>query len=176
MVYSSPIIIRRAQLHDVKLLTDLGREAFVQAFGHLNSPENMNRYLEGSFSEDIIKNELCTIYSTFHILSIENEPAGYARLLGHNAEACVKANKPIELVRFYLLQKWVGRGVAGQLMQECLNEAARNEYDVIWLGVWTENHRAVAFYKKWGFDVVGTHSFWLGDDEQTDYIMARQLV
>ena len=32
---------------------------------------------------------------------------------------------------------------------------------------------AVAFYRKWGFEVVGEHLFMLGDDPQRDLLMRR---
>jgi ribosomal protein S18 acetylase RimI-like enzyme len=46
---------------------------------------------------------------------------------------------------------------------------------VLWLGVWERNARAQAFYRKWGFDDVGEHSFKLGDDSQRDLIMRRDV-
>ena len=45
----------------------------------------------------------------------------------------------------------------------------------LWLGVWERNARALAFYRKWGFDVVGEHTFKLGEDPQHDLIMRRDL-
>ncbi len=35
--------------------------------------------------------------------------------------------------------------------------------------------RAEAFYRKFGFVVVGSHAFVLGTDVQTDRLMARRL-
>ena len=47
--------------------------------------------------------------------------------------------------------------------------------DALWLGVWGENRRAIRFYEKQGFGVVGRQSFVLGDDEQSDLVLARLL-
>ncbi len=47
--------------------------------------------------------------------------------------------------------------------------------DVLWLGVWEHNQRAIAFYHRWGFAIVGTHTFQLGADLQTDFLMQRSL-
>ena len=44
-----------------------------------------------------------------------------------------------------------------------------------WLGVWERNARAQAFYRKQGFAPVGTHTFVLGSDEQTDEIWVKPL-
>ncbi len=45
----------------------------------------------------------------------------------------------------------------------------------VWLGVWEENLRAIAFYKKNGFEEFDKHIFKLGDDEQTDIMMKLEL-
>lgn len=45
----------------------------------------------------------------------------------------------------------------------------------IWLGVWGKNENAIAFYKKMGFVQTGVHSFYMGDEEQTDFIMTKIL-
>ena len=47
--------------------------------------------------------------------------------------------------------------------------------DALWLGVWERNPRAQAFYRTCGFAVVGTHTFVVGSDPQTDHVMARPL-
>jgi ribosomal protein S18 acetylase RimI-like enzyme len=58
-------------------------------------------------------------------------------------------------------------------MKACLDEAERAGCDLVWLGVWERNPRAIAFYHKWGFEQVGTQTFQLGDDMQSDWIMSR---
>ena len=45
----------------------------------------------------------------------------------------------------------------------------------MWLGVWEENHRANAFYRKHGYAEVGEHVFMLGADAQRDLILAKIL-
>ena len=57
----------------------------------------------------------------------------------------------------------------------CLAMAARDDYPVVWLDVWEKNPRAIAFYEKWGFKIVGEQSFQLGADLQHDWLMSRSL-
>lgn len=45
----------------------------------------------------------------------------------------------------------------------------------LWLGVWERNPRARAFYGKSGFTDVGSQTFLLGTDEQTDRVMELTL-
>ncbi len=61
------------------------------------------------------------------------------------------------------------------LMQACLDEAAKQGCDTVWLDVWEPNVRARAFYRKWGFIEVGTQLFQLGSDLQHDLILQRSI-
>jgi hypothetical protein len=45
----------------------------------------------------------------------------------------------------------------------------------MWLGVWEHNHRAKAFYERWGFGAAGVEIFRLGNDNQTDLLMQLAL-
>jgi GNAT superfamily N-acetyltransferase len=170
-----PFSIREAKPGDAALLADLGTRAFSQAFAGLNTPENMALYLAGAFSPRKQADELAMPGCTFFIIENEGIPAGYARLQAGSTKLCVTGAKPVELVRFYVLQQWVGKGIAGMLMEACLKSAKESGHDVIWLSSWTENPRAIAFYHKWSFKEVGGSTFILGEEIQEDVIMAREV-
>lgn len=68
-----------------------------------------------------------------------------------------------------------GSGLAQQLMAQVLARAEAAGAAPLWLGVWERNPRAVAFYRKWQFDVVGEHIFTLGEEPQRDLVMRREI-
>jgi len=167
--------VRRATHQDNVLLSRLGAETFEYAFGPDNAPEDMQLYLHSSFSPEVQAAELADHSSVFLVAELAGEPVGYARLLEANPPPGVIGSRPIEIVRIYALPDWIGHGVGPTLMRACLKEAALRECDTIWLGVWERNARAIAFYTKWGFVSVGSHAFLLGNDPQTDTLMARPV-
>jgi GNAT superfamily N-acetyltransferase len=172
---SSQIQIRVGEQRDAALLAHMGRETFTQAFGAMNTPKDLSAYLAGAFHETIQAKELSQPGSRFIIAEVDGEPAGYARLVGGSSETCITGRQPIELVRIYAMEQYIGKGVGAALMQACLAEGRKGGHDIIWLGVWQKNARAITFYQKWGFAIAGTHPFVLGNDVQTDYIMERSL-
>jgi GNAT superfamily N-acetyltransferase len=171
----SEIRIRLGEQSDAALLAQLGRETFTQAFGAMNTPEDLSAYLAGAFHESIQAKELAQPGSCFLIAEVGGEPAGYARLLSGSSETCITGIQPIELVRIYALDQYIGKGVGTALMRFCLEEGRKVGHDTIWLGVWEKNTRAIAFYQKWSFSIVGRHQFELGSDIQTDFVMERSL-
>jgi ribosomal protein S18 acetylase RimI-like enzyme len=60
-------------------------------------------------------------------------------------------------------------------MQTCIEQSRSRGYKTIWLSSWELNDRANAFYKKWGFKVVGSQKFTVGSDVQNDFILSREL-
>ena len=66
-------------------------------------------------------------------------------------------------------------GFGSRLMDEAVRLAAERKKGYIWLGVWGKNERAIRFYEGKGFYRTGSHTFTVGNDEQTDYIMRKEL-
>ena len=168
-------IIRRADSSEAELLADLGARTFAEAFAAENTPENMSAYLAQAFTPESLADELADPLATFLLALIEGEVAGYAKLYQGESARCVTGERPVELARIYVLQKWLGSGVGRALMQRCVDEARASGAGVLWLGVWQRNLRALAFYRKWGFTTVGEQGFQLGSDAQTDWVMQLAL-
>ena len=166
---------RRATAADNTLLAELGAETFRDTFAVDNTPENMAAYLAASFSPAKQAAELADPAERFLIAEVGNEVVGFARLKFEPAPEAVGGQRPMEISRFYARKAWIGQGIGARLMQACLDEAAAEGCDLVWLDVWQRNPRAIAFYQRWGFVVVGTATFVVGDDPQEDFLMARPL-
>ena len=169
------ISIRRATQADASLLAELGARTFRETFADENTPEDMEAYLSDAFTPARLTEELTDAASTLWLAEVGGEPAGYAKLRAGEAPSCVEGDGAVELVRLYVLRKWLGRGVGEALMRECVEGARRQGFRTMWLGVWERNPRAQAFYRRWGFRHVGEHVFQLGSDAQTDWLMEREL-
>lgn len=166
----------RPGLHnDVFLLSELGRATFRSTFAPYNTPENMEAYLAENLSEEKLAEEMLDPDSTFLIAELSGKPTGYAKLRIGPADPSVTGAKPIELMRLYVLSESIGHGIGARLMRECIDVATRRGYETLWLGVWEQNYRALAFYRKWGYEKVGSHIFQLGSDAQTDWILQKSL-
>jgi diamine N-acetyltransferase len=169
------ITIRHAVSEDAEMLTALAARTFYDAFAPLNKPENIKVYMADAFTLSRTKEDLVDPRVKVLIVEVEGEPAGYAKLRAGEAPECVTGPNPIALTRIYVEQKWLGSGAGGALMQACIDEARQAQHQTIYLGCWEKNHRAMAFYLKWGFEIVGSHTFQMGDELQKDWWMERSL-
>ncbi len=169
------ILIREATTKDAKLLVELKQQTFRDTFEGENEPGDMDIYCERHFNENIQRSELESNQFTLFICECEGETSGYAQIHWQSDTDSIDARNPAEIQRFYILKQWHGKGVAKQLMKVCLEEIANHLCDIVWLGVWEHNQRAIAFYQKYLFNVVGNKTFTLGTDHQNDFIMSRRL-
>ncbi|MDX1434731.1 MAG: GNAT family N-acetyltransferase, partial [Gammaproteobacteria bacterium] len=167
--------IRRAGADDAAAVAAFGARTFAAAFGADNRPEDMHAYLETSFDRARIAGELADADTVFLLAEDGGELAGYAMLRHAPAPAPLARERSMEIVRIYAATARIGRGYGSALMAACLDEARSRGCDSIWLGVWERNERAIAFYRRWGFEVIGAHDFVLGSDVQNDLIMAKRL-
>jgi ribosomal protein S18 acetylase RimI-like enzyme len=168
-------IIRRAERDDAAALARLAERAFRDTFSTENDPVDMEQHCSKNFGSEIqlreIENpELVTL------LGEENgELIAFAQIRLRSKIECVSAKRPSELYRLYVLSPWHGLGIAHELMKEVLATAKRAASDRIWLGVWERNDRALAFYRKFGFNEVGDYVFHLGQDSQRDLVMVLEV-
>ena len=174
-VFHSSLVIRRGKPRDAGLLAELGARTFSDTFAADNTPADMAAYLASAFNPEQQAAELADPQCSFHIAETNRVAVGYAMLRSGNVLPDVTGDKPIELVRLYVSRESLGSGVGAALMEACIGEAKQTGYQTLWLGVWENNHRAQAFYRKWNFHEVGTHVFHLGDDPQTDILMQRAI-
>ena len=172
---STDLSIQQAGPKDASMLAELGAQTFKDAFGEQNNPEDMERYLAEAFTPQKMLEEIADLASSFFVAYLNREPVGYIKLRTSKQPDCIEDPSPIELERIYVHQHCIGKGVGAALMKEAVQQGKAAGFNTLWLGVWKENHQAIAFYKKWGFDVVGEHEFVVGTDVQYDHIMARTL-
>ncbi|WP_042721480.1 GNAT family N-acetyltransferase [Flavobacterium sp. B17] len=169
------IIIKKVYNDDPEILQQLARDTFYETFSKHNSEEEMQKYLDESFSSEKLLKELNTSDSQFFI-AWENENAvGYLKINTGKAQTELHDENSLEIERIYVKSSHHGKKVGQLLYDKALETAYEKGKKYIWLGVWEENQRAVSFYRKNGFVEFDKHIFRLGNDEQIDLMMKKIL-
>lgn len=169
--------IRSATPADAEWLAALAERTFRDTFSDDNSTGDMEMYVRGSFSLERVGAELADRANTFLLAFLDGaeQPTGYAKLRTGVVDPSVAGPDPVELERLYVDRSAIGRGVGAALLRASLHVALSVGHRTLWLGVWERNTRAIEFYRRWEFEVVGDHVFRLGSDDQRDLIMARPV-
>ncbi|SEI01387.1 Ribosomal protein S18 acetylase RimI [Halobacillus karajensis] len=169
------IKIRTCTLEDVHTLQEISYETFKETFEDQNSPENMRAYLDKAFSLKQVEKELLNPSSHFFFVYVNHEIAGYLKVNTGEAQSEEMGKDFIEIERIYIIRNYQKQGLGKYLLNKGEEIALEHNKRKIWLGVWEKNEQAISFYKKMGFVQSGAHSFFMGDEEQTDIIMTKRL-
>ncbi|MCL6601652.1 MAG: GNAT family N-acetyltransferase [Paenibacillus sp.] len=168
--------IKKCSLEDLQILQQISIETFIDTFKDQNSPENMKACLERSFNSRKLERELSNISSAFFFIYFNELLAGYLKVNINDAQSEQMGDESLEIERIYIRNKFQGKGFGKYLLNKAVEIATIQNKKMIWLGVWELNTNAIAFYKNMGFVQTGAHSFYLGDEEQIDFIMTKTLI
>lgn len=145
------------------ILAEIGAQTFVESHGHSAPAQDIAAYLSATYREEAFRAELSNPRNAYHLIYHEGELAGYSNLILNAEHPNIEQLKAAKLERLYLLQRFHGSGVGEALFRFNVGLAQANGQTGLWLFVWKENHRAIRFYAKNGFEIVGSHDFRLSE-------------
>jgi ribosomal protein S18 acetylase RimI-like enzyme len=102
-------------------------------------------------------------------------PVGYVKLRDGKKPEEIENQSALEIARLYSVTSMIGKGVGRLLMEKSLETARALQKEVVWLGVWEKNQRAIDFYRRFGFEKFSQCNFLLGNDLQRDWLMKKEL-
>ena len=169
------VTIRRGSVTDAAELAAFAARAFRETYSADNKPADLQAHVATAYGLAQQAAELADP-SVFTILArLNGELFAYAQVRRSTPPVCVTHTAPIELYRLYVDQRAHGSGLASRLMQVVHQAAREFQGRHIWLGVWEQNSRAIAFYKKVMFVDVGSTFFMVGPDKQIDRVLVADV-
>ncbi len=172
--------IRKAITDDAGALSDLAAVTFPLACPPSSSPEDIAAHLANTLSVEHFRGYLADPDVTILVIDTDAGLRGYSLLVNRPAQdpdvaAALTLRPSIELSKCYVHPEHHGLGAAAELMHASLQAAASTGGAGMWLGVNSQNARAIRFYGKSGFRKVGSKSFRLGTTVEHDFVMERAV-
>lgn len=164
MKLQTEIEIRPATSSDVSAIGIIGKTSFIESHGHSAALKDINSYVDTVYNEKTVMSELNDLSNIYHLLFYQSKLAGYSKIKCNIACEWVQKKAIAKLDRLYLLQEHYGKKLGYQLMDFNLQLARRENQEGIWLYTWIENHRAISFYQKFGFEIVGEADFKISEN------------
>jgi len=99
----------------------------------------------------------------FHIIYSNGQAAGYSKINLNTPYPLIPSANVTKLERLYLLKEFHGLKLGLALFEFITDFTKKQKQDGLWLFVWIENQRAVSFYKKSGFEIIGKADFKISE-------------
>lgn len=145
------MFLRPLQPSDVPAWAALAGEVFAATYRTAFPPATLTRYITKAFSPQTLaaslSNPAISVLGAWQAETL----LGFSQVTVGEAPTAVTAQPARELNRLYVSANQQGTGVAGQLLAAALAASPAP----LWLYVWEQNARAIAFYRKWRFVQVG---------------------
>lgn len=157
------IKIVRATFDDAKLLVQIGTTSFLESHGMSASKDDINSYVSLKFNEDTFSEELRDGNNHFFILYYNQIAVGYSKMIFDFPHENIPFENVSKLERLYVLKEFHQLKLGLELFNFNVQESLMHHQAGMWLFVWTENNRAVTFYNKVGFKIIGNHDFKISE-------------
>ena len=155
--------IVRASVVDAELLSILGRTTFIESHSISASKEDIEVYVNLKYTQKALESELSNSDNIYHILYNENKAIGYSKIILNASDKKILFKNVTKLERFYVLQAFHNLKLGWELFNFNVNFSKNQQQAGMWLFTWTENQKAINFYTKAGFKIIGNHDFKISE-------------
>ncbi|MBO9694863.1 MAG: GNAT family N-acetyltransferase [Sphingopyxis sp.] len=170
-------VVQLARTGDAEAIAAFANRSFTHTFGHIYDPADLATFLASWNPPDRVRAQIA---SDDHAIAMVRDEAG--AILGYIKMGPVDFELPadqptdsaVELHQLYVADAAKGTGVAVALMDWGI-AWARERASILYLTVFTENDRAQAFYRRYGFHDVGRNAFRVGNHIDEDRFFRLDL-
>lgn len=153
------ISILRATEKDYRSIVDIGRISVTQAHKESCSEEILGEYITKNYNKEAIRQELTTAANSYAIIYYNSKAVGFSKLVLGAKHPAIAREKVAKLDRIYVLPEFHDLKLGYELLKFNIQLAKTNQQSGIWLYTWIGNERAINFYLRTGFKIIGTHDF-----------------
>lgn len=165
------LVIRAAIIQDAEALAAFGQKTFFDTFGHLYPVEDAETFVAERFSRERTLQDLAEPGRFVQLAFLDGALVGFLDCGAISLPLAAPKMPCRELYRLYLDLSVQGTGLAQILMQKVIDWAKGEGAMALYLGVYHDNARAQAFYRKFGFEIVGQYFFKVGNTLDDERIM-----
>ena len=166
------ISVLKATEKDCNSIVSIGKPSVAESHRDSCSAEEMNEFLERTYNNDAISEELSDPNNIYYIIHYNDQPVGFSKIVLNDKHPDIAAENVTKLDRIYLLKEFYGLKLGLGLLNFNIELSRNNNQSGMWLYTWIGNNRAIDFYLKAGFTIIGSHKFYVN---KTHYDLCHQL-
>lgn len=163
--------ISKATLEEISLIQSIAQETWPNTFGNILSTEQIKYMLSRMYAADTLTRQIQEENHTFFLAwDDQGKATGFASIEPLPGSGTIKIHK------LYILPIAQRRGVGCALLGAVEKQALEQNANAVTLNVNRYNIKAIAFYRRMGFEVVGEEIIPIGEGYlMEDYILTKQL-
>ena len=168
--------IRRATINDATHIALLGRITYTESHGaYIENKQDLLEFYKTYYSVSQIRKEIEDSENLFWIVFLDELPIGFAKLSLNISYSKLGNSNSCKLQRLYILNDFIALKIGSQLQDIILKKATDLKFSTIWLTAYYKNTKGIRFYKKYGFNEVGSIDFYVNKTNYENLVFAKKI-
>lgn len=168
------VTIRRATPEDASIVAAVGAATFIETFGHLYPPEDLQTFLLGTHSVGAWTRALEDSERAVWVAELaDSTPIGFLTVGACKLPVEDREPHAGEIQQLYVLARYQNLRLGSRLIDIGLEWLEVQGRTPLYIGVWSENLGAQRFYGRYGFEKVGEYGFPVGSTVDHEFILKR---
>lgn len=168
------ISIRKAELKDSKKLSILYKQVYIKTYGVEGVSDEFANFITSQFSISRIESTIASSPNSIIVAEYKNNLVGILEI-EFDKECPIDKIVSAELNKLYILEWFSRKGIGEKLLLEAEKIIRDKQSTKFWLWVLDSNTRAINFYKKHGFEQIGTAPFIMETNTYNNIVMLKKL-
>ena len=174
-MHTQSISLRPGTRDDAVTVAALSLQVFLDTYATDGIRPDLAREAFREYSEQEFLARLSTSSRRFVLAEKQKALLGFVEVDCGSREAPVPGLRGVELARLYVQPQAQRSGLGTTLLGEAEKIAASAKAHALWLTVWEQNDRALAFYARCGYADVGSTVYTFEGREYGNRVVAKQL-
>ncbi|WP_236372744.1 GNAT family N-acetyltransferase [Pseudomonas salomonii] len=154
-----PMTVREATAEDALCIGVLGMQVFLDTYATQGIRASIANEALQAFAPQTIAQLLAQPGLSLVVAESNGHLVGFAQIKLHATHSMITAPDAAELQRLYIQERFTGQGIGYRLLQAAEQRAALGAASLLWATVWDGNERALGFYPRHGYAVLGSPTY-----------------
>jgi len=163
--------IRNAELSDIENLTVLKLQVWIATYATEGIRKEFADYVLSEFTIEKTQNTILDTNLITLIAESDNHLIGCIEIKFNSIDAIPQVKDHPEISVLYVLERFFRVGVGTKLLKEALSIIKKMNFHSAWLSVYYKNERAISFYRKNNFDIIGATFFKMQKNQYENKVM-----
>jgi diamine N-acetyltransferase len=162
--------LRLARAGDAECLAAFAVHVWLHTYATSGISGPMAEYVLAQFNPQAFRQQVEDRNVQVAVAEASEGLAGFA-LLRYGVQCPGRVEVTTELEHLYVLPRLAGTGIGSKFLEfSCDLVGDRTGDSAHWLSVYVHNERALSFYKKHGYEHIGSVDFELGGDKHENHV------
>ncbi|MEQ8433873.1 MAG: GNAT family N-acetyltransferase [Oceanicaulis sp.] len=168
------ITVQPANIEDAAAIALVGAATFLESYAGVIDGAALVRHCAEKQTEAVYAAAVADPAQRLWLGRLDGAPVGYLHLTAPDLPVHTQEGD-LEIKRIYVLSRLHGTGLGRRLLAFAEDHGRAVGAKTLLLGVYKQNHRALGFYGRMGFESVGEREFDVGGVTYQDWVLGKAV-